>query len=957
VGADESSHQGAATIEDLPAPVSTTCPALVGRSPELQRLRAALASAADGDGGAILIVGEAGVGKTRLIAEALIGSEAAGAIIVRTGCLEADLAEPYALVAQIAEVLDGIDLPFERAPEAARQARRVERELRAALQSAIGDRLLVLVAEDLHWSDQPSLNVLLGLAQRPGRCLLLMTCRPAPLTPALASFRAELNRMHRGAEHSLGPLSRAETVRMIRVILALDDPVPVGLLDEIMAVTEGVPFLIEEVLRSMRENGGLEPARRGWRRRVGVPLHVPGSLHQVIESRLLARPVEARVAELAAAIGQVPDIGLLQTLAGLDGASLATALRALVEMQILVVRPGGELMFRHALTREAILARLLTIERKVIHRAVAEAVEQDADASAATLAFHWSRAGDTGRAAPHALRAARQAAALHAHREAIGQYELALAGVAAPEAELLVAMGDHHAALSECEEAVSAYRRARSCYAAQGDAARVAEANLRIGFAYADQKRRGEAQQHVEAALAGLPIDHPERWRAGLLLALQLAAQGEYPRAEEALRRASCDSTDVDPLVRLRIDYELGGVRAVQGDWPALERAAQQVLDNVADDSDAALSLRHDASAALGVAAFFRGEMETSIGHHRACLEIAERRGVHTDQVLARWSIGMRQFYLGRWAAWRSILADVQALGFAWMAEVAPHFELWLDGRWEEASAGWYRSWMRLSAEQDLEFQVGVVRYAADVLLLLNRPEQALAMIETVIGRVREIGAISHEIRLVSCEVAALVLLGDARAETVCAAGLDLAHRLGARACEGLLLRSRAAVHRAGGRWQQAFADCEASALILEELDMAFELALTQREAGLLRLARGRKGDRESAARSLHLAKDAFARIGAGRLAAEMDETLTAAGLANRAGGSAGRLSPRERDVALLVAAGLSNRQVAERLYISEKTAAHHVGVILGKLGFGSRAEIAAYVASRGGALAANSRA
>ncbi len=218
MGADESSHQGAATIEDLPAPVSTTCPALVGRSPELQRLRAALASAADGDGGAILIVGEAGVGKTRLIAEALIGSEAAGAIIVRTGCLEADLAEPYALVAQIAEVRDGIDLPFERAPEAARQARRVERELRAALQSAIGDRLLVLVAEDLHWSDQPSLNVLLGLAQRPGRCLLLMTCRPAPLTPALASFRAELNRMHRGAEHRLGPLSRAETVRMIRVI-------------------------------------------------------------------------------------------------------------------------------------------------------------------------------------------------------------------------------------------------------------------------------------------------------------------------------------------------------------------------------------------------------------------------------------------------------------------------------------------------------------------------------------------------------------------------------------------------------------------------------------------------------------------------------------------------------------------------------------------------------------------
>ena len=283
-------------------------------------------------------------------------------------------------------------------------------------------------------------------------------------------------------------------------------------------------------------------------------------------------------------------------------------------------------------------------------------------------------------------------------------------------------MGDHHAALSECEEAVSAYRRARSCYAEQGDAARVADANLRIGMAYADQKRRGEAQRHAEAALAGLPIRHPERWRAGLLLALQLAAQGEYPRAEEALRRASCDSTGVDPHVRLRIDYELGGVRAVQGDWPALERAAQQVLDNVADDSDTALALRHDASAALGVAAYFRGELVTSIGHHRACLEIAERRGVHTDQVLARWSIGMRRSTSGAGREWRPILADVQALGFAWMAEVAPHFEQWLDGRWEEAGAGWCRSWRRMSAEQDLEFQVGAARYAADVLLLLDGP-------------------------------------------------------------------------------------------------------------------------------------------------------------------------------------------------------------------------------------------
>src|SRR4051812_4783314 len=95
----------------------------------------------------------------------------------------------------------------------------------------------------------------------------------------------------------------------------------------------------------------------------------------------------------------------------------------------------------------------------------------------------------------------------------------------------------------------------------------------------------------------------------------------------------------------------------------------------------------------------------------------------------------------------------------------------------------------------------------------------------------------------------------------------------------------------------------------------------------------------------LHRARDAFARIGAGRIAADTDRTLAAAGLADPPAGRTERLSRRESDVALLVTAGLSNRQIADRLYIAEKTAAHHVGTILGKLGFGSRAEIAAYVA------------
>ena len=126
---------------------------------------------------------------------------------------------------------------------------------------------------------------------------------------------------------------------------------------------------------------------------------------------------------------------------------------------------------------------------------------------------------------------------------------------------------------------------------------------------------------------------------------------------------------------------------------------------------------------------------------------------------------------------------------------------------------------------------------------------------------------------------------------------------------------------------------------------MAFEAALAHREAGLLRMARGRKGDRERAEASLKSARALFLEVGAQRLVAEVDGLLAASEGTACSSPRGTSLSGREREVAELVAAGLSNRQIARRLVISEKTAAHHVGSILNKLGFGTRAEIAAYVA------------
>jgi DNA-binding CsgD family transcriptional regulator/tetratricopeptide (TPR) repeat protein len=922
-----------------PAGTAFVCPLLVGRAAELAALRAFVS-----DGGVALVAGEAGVGKSRLVGELLASPEAAACARVRVACLEPDVAEPYALVLELVEAAGGriAELPIGGAPEVERQVRRVEQAVRAVLGHAAADRPFILVAEDLHWSDAPSLAVLLGLAQRPGPLRLVGTYRPAPSSAALAGFLAELARLRLAREVVLPPLGPAEVARMISATLGSDAPVSGVLLDEVVAATDGVPFLVEEVLRALAEGGALERRGEGWRRHPDAPLRTPGSLRQAIEARLLAQPPEvAQVAALAAAVGQVLDLDLVRQLSGLDEPALLAVLRALVGAQLLEPRPDGRLAFRHALSREAVLARLLEPERRALHRRVAEALEANpGSASPATLAHHWAQAGDAVRAGLHALCAAERAAAVHAHREAIVHYELALAGRCGPPAALLQALGDHHAGLGEIDAAVARYREAQ----ALGGVG--AELELRIGLAYERDRQRPAARRHLAAAFAGLPLDHPKRWLAGLHLARQLAATGDYGEAEAALGEA-LRTADADALARLRVAYELGGLRALRGDWAALDEAAAAVLREAPEDDDEALALRHDAHAALGTLGYYRGAFGAALEHFRACLHLGRRRGLVSDQAVARWNMATNALYnLGRWPEVRTELGELQALGFAGLAETSRLVELWLDGRWEPAAEAYLRAWQEmLELIGDLESLTAHGRRVADILLALGRPAEAHTLVERVVARIRVVGARSFELQLAPREAEALARLGDPRAADACDTGLALARDLGARPAEGLLLRARGLVRRTAGRWSEAFADFDAAVALLDALPMPYEAARTRREAGLARLARGRRGDRERGAELLRAAQRLFAGLGAARDEAATGAVLSAAGLAGRADRGTGPLSAREREVAALVAEGLSNREIAERLFIAEKTAAFHVGAILNKLGFDSRAQIAAYVA------------
>jgi DNA-binding CsgD family transcriptional regulator/DNA-binding transcriptional ArsR family regulator len=923
-------------------------PVLVGRAEEMAALGAAAETIATGQGGLLLLSGEAGVGKSRLVSELLDSPAAVGCRRIRVACLESDLAEPYALALEIARAAGkpGIDLLPDGAAAEAR-VRRVQHALQAILTPEAESRPLILVAEDIHWSDSPSLSVLLGLAQRPGRMLLLATYRPEGPSPGLSGFLAEAGRIQPAREIRLRALARVDVARMVQEILELDTPVPGALLDEIMAATDGNPFLVEEALRSWVEIGAIERDGSTWRRRPGVPLQAPDSLRHAIDARLARLPDEVvTVAERAAVVSQLVSVEFLSRLCGLDGERLSAALRALRDAQILERRIDGTLAFRHALTRQAVLARLLQPERHARHRQVAELLESSPESTPAALAYHWSQAGEPTRAALYALRAAERAASLHAHREAARFYELARAGGAGPRAELLASLADQHVALGELDQAIPLYEEAQAIHRAEGSSTEVARLDLRMGIAFANDRERAASIAHLESAFSGLLPDDPDRWRAGLALGVQIAATGRYDVAEETLARIEQASYELDQLTRLRVTYELGGLRALRGNWQALADAAESVLRETPDTGDdEILAFRDDAHAALGTVAYYRGSFEDAVAHFSACKEIAGRRGVAAAQAIARWNLATNALYnLGRWREARVELGELQALGTVNVAESAAWVEAWLDGRWEQALDDWLQAWPEMIKPGDLEVQTAHGRRIADILLALGRTRQALDLLEDVLARIRAVQARSFELQLTPREAEALARLGDPRALPACDTGLDLARQLGARPAEGLLLRARALAHGAAGAWQDAFADCEAAVELLNELPMPYEAARTLREAGLLRLARRRRGDRDRAADVLRTAQQAFADIGATRDEAATTGILSAAGLASEADRGSGPLTAREREVAGLVAEGLSNRDIAERLFITEKTAAYHVGSILTKLDFDSRAQIAAYV-------------
>jgi DNA-binding CsgD family transcriptional regulator/tetratricopeptide (TPR) repeat protein len=412
---------------DLMTTVSGHSEILVAREGDLATLREVLGRVRGGDPATLLVGGEAGVGKTRLVEEFTRGLAGEPVRVLTGQCLElGEEGLPFAPFAaalrELArregrEVFEGRESDFARLlpelgpPSAFGETHRgLLFELVGALFARLSaERPLVLVLEDLHWADR-STRDLIGFLLRSGRAprlMLLATYRTDELHRGhpLRSFVAELERVRGVQRLELDRLDREGTAELLGHLLGVE-PEP-QIVDAVSRRAQGIPFFIEQLAASA------DPACSD----------MPETLRDLLLSRvdLLPEPAQ-RMLRVAAVGGTTLGHELIAQVADVDEVTLESALRVVVAAQLIVFDPDGGYEFRHALVREAVHDDLLPGEHARLHTRYAEAVEADpqlvpAGRAPAEIAHHWFAAHNHPRALVAAKRAADEACRRFAYAE------------------------------------------------------------------------------------------------------------------------------------------------------------------------------------------------------------------------------------------------------------------------------------------------------------------------------------------------------------------------------------------------------------------------------------------------------------------------------------------------------------------------------------------------------------
>ncbi len=1013
-------------------PWQVLSPVLLGRTREMDTLSPALLAAASGSGQCFILAGDAGVGKTRLLAEVQQRALADRFLVLQGNCFEQDVSFPYAVIADLlrtffaARAADAIrealgplaaemikllpDLAWilpDAQPTPALDAEAEKRRLFEALAQWLlrlaQTQPLLLILEDLHWADETSLDFLQVFLRRITQCsiLVLITYRREDVRISLTRWLAQLDRERLAHEIVIKPLARADVEAMLQAIFHLDQPVRPEFLDPIVELTEGNPFFVEEVLKSLVAAGEIFPTEARWERKLMPDLHIPRSVHEAVQRRVVQLSETAQQIVLWAAVaGRRFDFDLLQVLTGQAEDTLLRVMKELMAAQLVNEETAGRFVFRHALTREAIYTQALALERKRLHRLIGETLERlraDAlDAYVGDLAYHFYTAEVWDKAVQYAQRAGEKAQQIYAPRAAMEQFSRALEAAhhlaATIPAALYHARGQAYEMLGEFEAARIDYQRSGQVARQQGDHIAEWQSLIDLGFLWAarDYARTGEYFQQAltlvrplhDPALLGHTLNRVGNWytnlqrieealrhhaeardifeelndRHGLaatldLLGLTNFTGGRVAEGAAHYERAIALFRELDQRAGLSSALATFGQRASNyfAEFAMLPAAT---LAQTQREGEEAVQLARDigwrsgeayALSTLAVCLGSSGQYARALKTIQAALSIAQEIEHRQWAVLAHIILG-------------GIYADMLAL-----AAARSQAEQAVTLAHEVGSLNFLRSANALLALVSLA-QHDLVSAEEHLPPLLNATDPWTALDKAVKGQ-QLLTMSQRQLWYARAELAA--------AKNDAALALHLIDQLAAIARLNVPAGSQAVLPRLALLRAEVLLDMKSAST--DRLDNAFiELQtaceITQARGAWplvwrIHLGLGRidrmLGRSAAADQEFRQARQLIDELAADILdPALRDNFLTQAQALFPPSRSIsarqeekrkfGGLTERERQVAAFIAQGKSNREIAEALFVGERTIETHVSNILSKLGFDARTQIAAWAVDKG---------
>jgi DNA-binding NarL/FixJ family response regulator len=929
---------------------------LIGRERERGVLDGRLNRAAAGEGGLLLLGGEAGVGKTSL-AEAALG---ACDLLVLRGAGSEQGRTPYAPVVTTLRTYDRIApgtlgsgrlsthlavlLPeLGPVPEIVNQLALGE-ALREAFAGMAGREPTVVFLDDLQWGDEATLGLLPSLAGSvEGRPLLFLAAYrndEIPRAHPLRRMRAELRRGARLDELVLEPLDHGQAAELAsRIVRRRLGP---RLAQRIFERTEGVPFLVEEFAAALAVGGRLEEQGEALELPAGQDVPLPDTVRETVLLRTDRLSQAARQAlDVAAVVGARVDLGLVADLAGAPGLEEAIELGFLVEID------EGVAAFRHALVREAVYAEIPWTRRRVQHRRLAETLER-VGAPPQLLAEHWLAAGEPERARPKLLAAAEAFCAVHAYRDAsrLGRRALELWPEDEDEVGRLIALerlGLCAERSGEMAEAARVWEEVVDARRAGGDSEALGEADRRLAAVYelaGAWERAVAARTRAAEAFAACGLA-AEAVTERLTAAAHLQAEG---RLSAALDLVTGSSKEIELAgrgeLRARSLALEGQVRAKLGEGEAgvaLVRSAL-ALALAENATPAAADAYFRLGSALEHSAAYPAAIDAYTTAHDYCL----REGIEGGGDICFACLAPIMVHTGEWQRatefCREVLERPAAPPLARMVATGELGHVYAL-RGEPGRARRLLAEALAFARQNALFglEIETTYGLARVEHLGAKDDEAAERMRALLDRWQTREERHYSVAALRWATTLFARRGDGRGAGAC---VDALARIAAATGDTEAL---AAVAHALGELALLDGDAEGAARqftqaveLLAHTSVPYERAETQVRAAAALAAVGR---RQTAVDRLTDAYRTARKLGARPLANSAAQDLKALGepVEVRTAG----LSRREVEVLRFASEGLTNREIATRLFLSKRTVDMHVRNLLAKLGCRSRVEAA----------------